>query len=188
MTTSWADVQHAIKAAVVSVAGAAPGAVVWNDEQRPGAKVLLILDLLYLDAIQDREDVDVETDPSSPTWTLSTLYYIRVQVRAESVFTAAGADALFALERVRAGLRRPDLALDAGVVVQYDDQTYVHHLRAIADGRTISSYSFEIGFRAVLDYPIADPSDIAAAPNMTEVDIGATVGDETERDSIVPRP
>lgn len=186
--TSWTETQNGIKAAIVYVAQVAAGAVAWSDEQRPSAKTLIILDLLYVDAIQDREDVVTAT----LAWTLSTLYYIRVQVRAESVFNGPGVDALFALERVRAGLHRPDIVLSADLGIQFDDQTYVHHVSTTADGRTISSYSFELGFRAVLDYPLAGGA-VMADPNMVEVDVHTgTVdlgsGTPPQIDRVVLRP
>lgn len=178
MPVSLGDVQNSIKAGIQSLAAVVNAAVVWSDEPQPTAKTKLYLDMVYLDAIQDRSCVSVsELDPQEVEWALSTLYYIRVQVRAEAIFNAPGSDALVALEKVRAGLRRPDLVWAAGVVNQPDDQTFVHHVSFPHDGRTISAYSFETGFRAIVDFPLS--GEFPPAPNMmkvvledTEVEIG----------------
>lgn len=164
--TTLADVQNAIKAGIqfVNPTGSTR-AVVWNDEAEPGAKALIILDLLDSEQLLDREDVD----PTTGAWTMSTLYYLRVQVRAESIYNTPGRDALILLEAVRAGLQRPDLMWEAGVVYQADSNTYVHHVSYIdKDGHMRSSYSFETGFRAVVDFPTA-PATVTGEPNMQEV-------------------
>lgn len=193
MTTSWRDVQLAIKAGIVSLA-ATPGgaaAVVWEDEPRPSPKVVLILEPIYFDALQDRDGYEPDDDnPGQFKWALSTLYYVRMQIRAESIYNAPGSDALFTLEKVRAGLRRPDLEWGAGVVNQPDVQTYVHRVSYVKDGRVVSSHSFETGFRCILDYPLDGP--VEAAPNMQSVIVEgeAEVGedDPVEINQTIDRP
>lgn len=190
-TVGWSDVQNAIKQAVIDTEAVGELAVCWTDEQRPAGKVIVILDLVYLQTMQDREDNTEGSTPGLFDWSLSSLYYIRVQARAESVFNAPGYDALFALEKVRAGLLRPDIELDAGIVYQPDNSTYVHHISFPHEGRTVSAYALEMGFRAVLDYPLAGPMD--AAPNMVEVDVDVGEVDVGEDDpveiaAVVDRP
>lgn len=175
--TTLADVQNAIKAGIqfVNPTGS-NGAVFWADEAEPAGKFLLILDLLDSEQLIDRQGVDPETG----LWTLSTLYYLRVQVRAESVYNTPGKDALILLEAVRAGLQRPDLVWGAGVVYQADVNTYVHHVSYIdKDGHMRSSYSFETGFRAVVDFPTA-PATVTGQPNMEEVAIDQGIVDNGE--------
>lgn len=172
MTVSWKDAQDSIKAGIASLGAVVTGATVWSDDPRPAAKTLLILDPVSFASLQDREEYVESAVPGIWTWQLSSLYYIRIQVRAESVYTVSGSDAMFALEKVRAGLKRPTLLFGAGVVNQPDNTTYVHHVPYSHDGHVISSYSFETGFRAVLDFPLT--GTIPAAPNMTSVILLAT--------------
>jgi hypothetical protein len=101
------------------------------------------------------------------------------------VFNAPGSDALVALERIRAGLRRPDLEYTDGVRNQPDEQTYVHHTSFLSDGRIVSAYSFETGFRAVVDYPIVDgePGSVDAGTNMQTVEV---LGSEIDVNEATP--
>lgn len=176
MTISLADVQNAIRQAVIDTS-AVPSAtaVAWVDEQQPSAKTLIKLDLVYLQHLQDREENDVDTGE----WVLSSSFYIRVQARAESIYNAPGYDASFALEKVRAGLLRPDIVLGAGIVYQPDISTYVHHLSYLWDGRMISAYALEMGFRAVIDYPLTGTVDSLSNMQAVELDDGeAEVGED----------
>jgi hypothetical protein len=143
--------------------------------------------------MQDRECVtEDEAILDQWNWALSSLYYIRVQIRTESVFNAPAADALFALEHIRASLKKPSVSLDAGVVMQHDEETYVHHLSFPHDGRIVSAYAFELGFRAVIDFPLADPAE-EAAPNMQSVVLDETAveigeDDPVDFDQTIARP
>lgn len=179
-TIAMSDVQNAIKLAVEGTNGVVAGAVAWVDEQRPATMVITILDILYAQSLQDR--TCYVADPATPgafLGKLSSLYYIRVQVRCEAIYNAPANDAMVAVQKIRAGLLKPTLELASGVVIQHDNDTYVHHISFPHQGRTISAYAFEIGFRAVVDAPL-EPATEAAAPNMksvkftgTEVDLGA---------------
>jgi hypothetical protein len=190
VTVSIADVQNAIKAGVRTLAvnaGAVPSAVVWADEPRPAAQVVVVLNIVQWGNDIDRgEYAEDPEDSTQLVWSMSTLHYIRVQIRCESIFNAPGRDAAFTAEAIRAGLRRPDLVWAAGVVNQPDINTYLHHTPFPHDGHTISVYSFETNFRAVTDFMLAGP--IPAGTNMREVEvIGADAeppaGDQTiERD------
>ncbi len=186
MPISIADVQNAIKAGIRTLATGAravPSAVVWDDEQRPAAQVLVVLDIVQWGNDIDRQEYSEDPDnPGQLMWSLSTLHYIRVQVRCESEHNAPGRDAAFTAEGIRAGLRRPDLVWGAGVKNQPDINTYLHHTSFPHDGHTISCYSFETNFRAVTDYALAGP--IPAGTNMRTVEvIGADAtppaGDQT---------
>lgn len=173
--TTFADVQNAIQSGIQYLGVVPNKAVSWSDDASPASAVCIILDLVSLEAIIDRQD----TDPVTAQWSLSSMYYLRVQVRAESIYNTPGRDALIALETVRAGLQRPDITWGAGVVYQPDAQTYVHHVSYLSEERILSSYSFETGFRAVIDYPTA-PATVQNAPNMQEVDVvGAADDGET---------
>ena len=186
MIVSWKDVQDSIKAGIASLGAVVTGATVWSDDPRPAAKTLLILDPVSFAALQDREMYTESAIQGIWNWSLSTLYYIRIQVRAESVYTASGSDAMFALEKVRAGLQRPTLVFGSGLVNQPDSTTYVHHVPYPHDGHIISSYSFETGFRAILDFPLTGTQ--AAAPNMTsvilldtEIEVGEVVPEDIDQ-------
>jgi hypothetical protein len=178
-TVGWGQVQDAIKKVIVETGAVAANAVAWEGEQRPTAKIPIVIKIIYADAILNRDTFELGTIPTA-TWSLSTLYYIRVQVRAEAIYNAPGANALFAIEKVRAGLQRPGLTPDAGVIVQPDDQTYVHNFDFTFDGRTISCWTIETGFRAVIDFPLDGPEDTGA--NMVEVDVDTGVVDVGETD------
>lgn len=191
MTTSWAQIQNSIKAAVIGTGAVVTGAVAWADEQQPAADNRLILDIVYADTLQDRDDFEVDEDDGiTTTWTHSTLYYIRVQVRAESTKNGPGKDALFTLEKARVGLLNPLLVPNDGVILQPDASTYIHHIPYVSGGRTISAYAFEMGFRAVVDSPLTGTEE--AAPNMVSVEVfgEAEVGetDPAELDQTVSRP
>jgi hypothetical protein len=194
VTVSFGDVQTAIKAAVQGCnAFSSDAAVTWVDEPRPAAKTFAILDILYEQCLQDRNcHVEDEDSPGTWYWRLSSLYYIRVQVRCESIFNAPNHDANVALHKIRAGLLNPSLELDSGVVVQHDESTYVHHISFAHEGRTISAYAFELGFRAVIDFPL-DPATSEATPNMqtvrfaeTEVDTGEDPIPDLDQDVVRP--
>jgi hypothetical protein len=167
---SIADVQDAIADGIKTLGTtASPLAVTWADEPRPAGKVLLILNLVQIGAIQDRICHVPGVDPGTFVSKLSTLFYLRVQVRAESVYNHPASDALFATEKVRAGLRNPPTGFvwGAGIRNQADENTYVHHISYPDKGRTISAYAFETGFRAVVDHPLEGVID--SGPNMTSV-------------------
>lgn len=192
MTTpvSWKDVQNSIKKAVAETGAVVTGATAWADEPQPAAERRLILEIIYADALAERDDFEVGDDGITTTWTHSTLYFIRVQVRAESTQAGPGRDALFFLEKARTGLLKPTLTLDAGVVLQPDYQTYVHHLPYVSGGRTVSAWAFETNFRAVIDSPLSGPGD--AEPNMVQVvaqgelEVGET--DPATVDQTIDRP
>lgn len=170
MSVSIANVQDAIKDGIQALMTTpSVKAVTWADNPRPAAKVVLILDLVQIGAIQDRVCYVETATPGEYKRVLSTLFYLRVQVRAESVYNTPASDALFAVEKVRAGLRNPPagFAWGAGAVNQPDENTYVHHVSFPHQGRTISAYSFETGFRAVVDHPLE--GEISAGPNMQSV-------------------
>lgn len=188
--TSFAQVQTAIRDGIVALNVVPAKAIAWANEQQSTAKTKVTLNMLYATAIQDRDTYT--TDLDLPTqWALSTLWYIRVQIRVDSVFNAPGADAIVALERIRAGLKRPGLEWDAGLVYQPDDITYVHSVSFQHDGHTINSHSIELGFRAVTDFPLTGPED--AEPNMqtvevleSEIEVGED--DPVEYEATVARP
>lgn len=187
---SVADVQRSIKAAIVGTGAVAASAVFFEDEQRAAAKMPVILTELYWDLIHSRDTyTESETTPGAFVWGLSSLYYVRVQVRVESIYNAPGNDARFTLEKIIAGLRNPQLEMDSEVVLQPDDQTYVHRHAHSVDGRTLNVWSFETGFRCVVDYPLPGPAD--AGPNMQQVliDADAVAGGVTvPLDQTVDRP
>ena len=174
----WDQVQNAIKAAVVGTNAVVEKAVSWSSEGQPTAERRLILDIVYAQELQERDDFVVAEDGISTTWVHSTLYYIRVQVRAESHLNAPGKDGLFTLEKARVGLLRPALVFDAGLILQPDSSTYIHSLQFPSNGRTVSAFAFEMGFRAVVDSPLTDTVD--AEPNMVQVAVfgEAEVGED----------
>ena len=188
MTVSLGDVQNAIKKGIDSLAAVVNSASAWQDMPEPVAKRRLILNIVSMVAIQDRE-MNTEVSPGVWQWSLSTLYYIRVQVRTVSSYSAPKFDALQTLEVVRAGLLRPDLVWDSGVINQPDNETYIHHVSFEHQAHIESSYSFETGFRAVVDTPLS--GTISSAPNMqsVEVDGTGTVPDgDHDYDFTVARP
>lgn len=198
MSVSMGDVQDSIKAAVVGTAGTAHAkGVSWVNEPRGAGSVICILDILYAQSLQDRNcHVQDDEDPTIWYWRLSSLYYIRVQVRCEAILNAPNSDAMVALQKIRAGLLNPSLEMDDGVVIQHDNDTYIHHISFPHQGHTISAYAFEVGFRAVVDAPL-DPATEDGAPNMqavifeeTEVDVDEAAPvdfDQTiERPIVVP--
>jgi hypothetical protein len=181
-------VQNAIKAAIVGTGAVAASAVFWEDEERGAAKKPVVLTELYWDLIHSRDEYVQVLDEFQ--WRMSSLYYVRVQVRTESIYNSPGNDARFTLEKIISGLRRPTLEMDAEVVLQPDDQTYVHRHAHSVDGRTLNVWSFETGFRCVVDFPLAGPED--TGPNMQQVliDADADVGEAAlvSLDQTVDRP
>lgn len=172
--------QNAILEGVRSIAGTPESAVVWSDEQRPAAKVVVILTIVQLGSDHDREEYTENPDvPGQLIWEMSTLQYMRVQVRVESVYNAPGSDALFVAERIRAGLRRPDLVWgpEGEVINKPDINTYLHHVPFEHNGRLVSGWSFETNFRAVTDYLLPPDAPLDAGPNMQEV---RTVGEDAD--------
>lgn len=169
------DVQNAIRGGIAAIGAtatgaAAPAPVVWAEEQRPAAKVIVVLKIVQWDADVDREEYAADEDnPGQLVWSLSTLHYIRIQVQVESQYNAPGADALFVLEKIRAGLRRPDLVFDAGVLNHPDINTYVHRVPFVHGAHIISAYSFETNFRAVTDFSLDGP--LPAGANMQSVEV-----------------
>ncbi len=175
-------VQDSIKVGLASLGATAAGALVWADEARPAAFRYVILNVVTADAIQDREEyAEDPEDPTQLVWTLSTLYYIRVQVRAESIYNDPTRGAWMTLEKIRAGLKRPDLVFTDGVVNQPDDDTYIHHTSYPHDGHMINSYSFETGFRAVVDFSLEGP--LPAGSNMVQVE---TIGTRDREGEVTP--
>lgn len=186
MTVSVADVQNAIRGGIVSLGAAAAGAVVWEDEQRPAAKVLVILKVVQWANVADREEYTEDADTAGQlTWALSTAHHIRIQVQCESQYNAPGADALFTLEKIRAGLLRPDLTWTSGVINQPDVNTYVHRVSFAHGGHVISAYSFETNFRAVTDYALAGP--VPAGTNMQQVEVIGADADPPAGDQTIDR-
>jgi hypothetical protein len=187
---SISDVQNSIKAGVRTLAvaaGAVPSAVVWADEARPAAQVLVVLNIVQWGNDIDRgEYIESLVTPGQLTWSMSTLHYIRVQVRCESIFNTPGRDAAFTAEGIRAGLRRPDLVWAAGVVNQPDINTYLHHTSFPHDGHIISCYSFETNFRAVTDFALAGP--IPAGTNMNQVEVIGADAAPPAGDQLIDRP
>lgn len=154
----------------MSLGAVVPSAVVWAEEQRPAAKTLCILKIVQWDADVDREHY--EADPDNPlllNWSLSTLHYIRIQVQCETQFNEPSVNAFFALEKIRAGLRRPDLVFAHGVMNHPDINTYVHRVSYPHSGHIISAYSFETNFRAVTDYALEGP--LPGGANMRSVEV-----------------
>jgi hypothetical protein len=189
---SIADMQNAIRTGVRAIAGVPTGAVVWSDEQRPAANVLVVLTIVQLGSDHDRQEYVGDPDNDGQLLLeISTLQYMRVQVRAESIFNGPGHDALFVAERIRAALRRVDLVWGpAGEVTnQPDVNTYLHHVPFPHDGRLISGWSFETNFHAVTDYMLpSDGGPIAGGPNMQQVEVGGPEADPPATTQVVDRP
>jgi len=188
---SMADMQNAILAGVRSISGLPAGAVVWSDEQRPAADPIVVLTIVQLGSDHDREEFAADPDDDTQlVWTMSTLQYMRVQVRAESVFNQPGRDALTVAERIRAGLRRPDLVWDAGgqVINKPDINTYLHHVPFPHNGRIVSGWSFETNFRAVTDFPLEPAAGLPAGANMQQVEVGGPDADPPATTQLVDRP
>jgi hypothetical protein len=191
MPVGWNNVQDAIKAAVVATGGLGAASISWVDDKRPTGKVIGILDLVYLQNMQDRDTyTEKDGSPGEFEWALSSLYYVRVQIRVESIFNTPQYDALFALEKIRAGLRNPMLVVSDDIRLQPDESTYVHHVSFTKDDHVVSAYSLEFGVRCVLDYPLTGPVD--GEPNMQEVTLegDVDVGELADAgiDRVVTRP
>jgi hypothetical protein len=173
---SIAVVQNSIREGITALSGLHPKAVAWSDEQQAAGSTIVVLTIVQTGSGHDREEYAAdEDDDTQLTWTLSTLHYIRVQIRVESQFNAPGSDALFTAEKLRAALRRPDTVWAAGVVNQPDVNTYMHHVPFPHQGRTISAWAFETNFRAVTDFTLDGP--IAAGTNMQSVE---AVGEDAD--------
>jgi hypothetical protein len=184
---SIADVQNAIRDGVADLGAVGSRAVVWSDEERPAVGVVVVLTIVQLGSDHDREEYSAdEDDDTQLVWQLSTLQYLRVQVRVESQYNAPGRDALFTAEKIRAGLRRPDLVWDAGVINKPDVNTYMHHVPFVHNGRVVSAWAFETNFRAVTDFSLDGP--LPAGANMQQVE---TIGADAEPpvpDQTIDRP
>ena len=184
--------QNAVLTGVRAIAGVPSGSVVWSDEQRPAGKVTVILKIVQLGSDHDREEYT--EDPNDETqliWEMSTLQYMRVQVSVESIYNAPGSDALFVAERIRAGLRRPDLVWgpEGEVINKPDINTYLHHVPFEHNGRIVSGWSFETNFRAVTDYLLPPDAPLAAGTNMTQVVVtGADADPPVVPEQTIDRP
>ncbi len=180
--------QNAILTGVREIAGVGAKAVAWSDEQRPAAPVVVILSIVQLGSDHDREDYAEDPDTAGQlVWSLSTLQYMRVQVRVESQFNAPGRDALFVAERIRAALRRPDLVWGGGEVINKPDiNTYLHHVPFVHDGHVISGWSFETNFRAVTDFSLDGP--LPAGTNMNQVEVGGEDAEPPAPTQTIDRP
>jgi hypothetical protein len=189
--TTLADVRDAVLAAVVATGATGAKSVAWGDAKRPTAKHLVLLDVVSAIALHDRETLSVPNpaEPNVTAWALSTYYELRVQVRAESIDNTSAADALFMLERVRAGLLRPDLAPTDGIAFVPDLTTTTRQISFVWDGRVVSSYSFELAVRAVVDYPSEDaPAGTTVQEVLVEGESEITDTDthDTELDIVAP--
>lgn len=194
MTVSFANVQDAIKQGVIALGAVNSKAVVWADEERPAADPAVILNIVQNDADVDRECYIADPDnPGQLLWRLSTLYYIRVQVRVESQYNKPGRDAMVAAEAIRAGLRRPDLAWGAGIFNHPDINTYLHHVTFTHGSHYINAWSFETNFRAVVDFPLVANLPgagvgIPAGTNMILVELEGDESDPPAENQDVYRP
>lgn len=191
MPFTIADMQNAIKTGVRALVGAGvvPSAVVWSDEERPAANTVVILTIVQLGSDHDRECY--EADPEDPTqlvWKLSTLQYMRVQIRVESIYNAPGRDALFVAEHLRAAMHRPDADWGPEVIQKPDVNTYMHHVPFPHGGRLVSGWSFETNFRAVTDFPTEDGNGLPAGANMQSVEVVGEDADPPGATQLVERP
>lgn len=161
--TTWEDFRTAVKAAVRTAAvdaGIVNAAVAWGDEARPAAGRLLLLDVVSAVSLHDRDTLELaaEQPPSGApvtTWALSSLFDVKLQVRTETHNAAPGADGLFLLERVRASLHRPGLVI-AGAALEWPETQAISRVSFVSDQRVLSSYSFEVSVRTVLDFAPED--------------------------------
>ncbi len=154
--TSWADLRAALQTAVRAAAadaGVVSAAVAWSDERRPTGKVLVLLDIVSAVSTHDRHTETPDPLPAhTTTWSLSSAFSIQLQVRAETHEHTASADAMFALERVRASLHRPGLVIGAGAKLEWPEVSTITPSPYVADSRVVQSHSFEVTVRAVLDF------------------------------------
>lgn len=189
MAFTIADMQNAILEGVRAIAGVAESAVSWSDERRNAAKVNVILTIVQLGSDHDREEYIEDPDNAdSLLWTMSTLQYMRVQVRVESQFNAPGSDALFVAERIRAALRRPDLVWGGGEVINKPDiNTYMHHVPFSHDGHIVSGWSFETNFRAVTDFTLDGVDGLPAGANMQQVEVIGADAEPAASDQTIDR-
>lgn len=175
--TTYADIQNAIREGIVTLSGLHDKAVSWSDNARGAGKTLIVLDELYAQEQDFRECyTPTQADPTKFAWTAMSLYYIRIQIRVESIYAQPGSDAMVALHRVMAGLRRPsfDWGLGKDLRHQMDNTTYIHHISFPHDTTTINARAFETGFRAVVDFPTTETEPDAPGMQTVLVDTGET--------------
>lgn len=156
--TTWATLRTALRIAMqtaASDAGIVSAAVAWGDEQRPTAKFLLLLDIVSAVSLHDRDTFTVALDGESTGWAFSSLYNINLQIRCESINNGPGTDALFVIEAVRASMHRPGLVI-TGAALEWPEVQTVSRVSFVSDGRVVSSYSFEVSIRTVLDFAPGD--------------------------------
>lgn len=185
------DMQDAILTGVRAIAGISSKAVVWSDEQRPANETIVVLSIVQLGSDHDREEYIADDDNDGQLlWTMSTLQYMRVQVRAESIFNAPGRDALFVAERIRAALRRPDLVWgpNGEVINKPDINTYLHHVPFPHEGRIVSGWSFETNFRAITDFYLSPTGGVPSGANMQQVEVGGPEAEPPAATQVIDRP
>lgn len=186
--TTLADVRDAVLAAVVATGATGARSVAWSDDKRPAAKYPVLLDVVSWRALHDREE-ETQTSPGVTAWALSTYGELRVQIRAESIYNTSAADAMFILELVRAGLKRPDLELTHGIALVPDLVTDTRSIPFVIDGRVVSSSLFEIGVRCVLDYPSTGaPAGTTVREVLVEGESEITEDDVHDTDLSIEQP
>lgn len=156
--TTWSDFRTAVKTAVRTAAvdaGIVNAAVAWGDEARPTAQRLLLLDVVSAVSLHDRETLELEDDEQTTSWALSSLFNVGLQVRTETHNAGPSADGLFLIERVRASMHRPGLVI-TGAALEWPETQAISRASFTSDGRTVSSYSFEVFVRTVLDFAPSD--------------------------------
>lgn len=192
--TTFAEVQNAIREGFVTLSGLHDKAVAWSDNAQAVGKTRVILDVVYFQDMDQRDCYEQNAlDPTQFDWTLSTFYFLRIQVRVESIYNQPGHDAMVVAHRIKAGLRRPgfDWGLGQDLKNQQDTTTYFHHLSFEQDDTTINAHAFETNFRAVVDFP-TDEEEVTV-PGMQEVHIEeaeAEIGEDTpvEINQTIARP
>jgi hypothetical protein len=183
--------QDAIKTGVRAIVGAgvAPTSVVWSDEERPAANTVVVLTIVQLGSDHDRECYEEDPDDATQlVWKLSTLQYMRVQIRVESIYNAPRRDGLFVAERIRAAMHSPFTSWGPEVIQKPDVNTYMHHVPFPHQGRLVSGWSFETNFRAVTDFPTEDGNGVAAGTNMRTVEVVGEDADPPGATQLIERP